>query len=116
MNLKHYSRKIEKLRNEYHKRIVQGICLYDVAFEGWYRLAQPPIDTLKSYDRDRGSYFVEPIEVKGIAWDGNIIAVDMYDRYIYLRYMDLSTENMQKIYRMVKKKQFVKVDELYSHW
>lgn len=116
MNLKYYQRKIEKLRNEYHKRIVQGICLHDIQFEGWYRLATPVIETLKSFDKKKGHYFVEPIDVKGFSWDGNIIAVDMNDNYIYLRYMDLSTSNMQKIYKMVKKKQFTKVDEVHNTW
>lgn len=110
-----YLRKMGELRNEYHRKIVQGICLYDVSFEGWYRLANPPIETLKSYSREKHCYVVEPVEIKGLGWDGNIVAVDINDRYLYLRYMDISLINLKKIYKMIKKREFVRVNEMYDN-
>lgn len=110
-----YLRKIELLRNEYHRKIVQAICLYDIQFEGWYRLSQPPLETLKSYNRNLKCYTTEPVEIKGLGWDGNVIAVDINDRYIYLRYMDISLINLKKIYKSIKRGEFVQVNEMYDN-
>ena len=116
MSFQRYQRKLEQLRNEYHRKIVQGISLHDIQFDGWYRLGNPIIETLKSFDKEKSCYVVEPIEVKGLSWDGNIVAVDLRDYYVYLRYMDLSTENLRKIYKQVKKKNFTPVPEMKSGW
>lgn len=116
MSLQHYQRKLEQLRNEYHRKIVQGISLHDIQFEGWYRLGTPLIETLKSFDKEKSCYVVEPIEIKGLNWDGNLIAVDNRDYYVYLRYMDLSTENLRKVYKQVKKKNFTPVSGTKTVW
>jgi hypothetical protein len=79
-------------------------------------LGTPLIETLKSFDKEKSCYVVEPIEIKGLNWDGNIIAVDNRDYYVYLRYMDLSTENLRKVYKQVKKKNFTPVSGTKTGW
>jgi hypothetical protein len=79
-------------------------------------LGTPLIETLKSFDKEKSCYVVEPIEIKGLNWDGNIVAVDNRDYYVYLRYMDLSTENLRKVYKQVKKKNFTPVSGTKTGW
>jgi hypothetical protein len=79
-------------------------------------LGTPLIETLKSFDKEKSCYVVEPIEIKGLNWDGNLIAVDNRDYYVYLRYMDLSTENLRKVYKQVKKKNFTPVSGTKTVW
>jgi hypothetical protein len=79
-------------------------------------LGTPLIETLKSFDKEKSCYVVEPIEIKGLNWDGNLIAVDNRDYYVYLRYMDLSTENLRKVYKQVKKKNFTPVSGTKTGW
>ncbi len=102
-----YTNTLDKLRNDLHRDVVQTASLMDVSFEGFYEF-NTPIDMVLSYYNNDREMKGRTIKIIGISWDGNIMSEDMEGKEIYLRYRDVSLENLDMMLVYLRRGEFSK--------
>lgn len=102
-----YTSTIDSLRNDLHRDVVQTASLMDVSFEGFYEF-ENPIDVMATYYNNDGKLCGKVVKVVGISWDGNIISENDKGDDVYLRYKDLTIEQLDLMLVYLRQGEFKK--------